>query len=155
MIFNCLRILTRAFVYISYFDAARWRADTEITQKSSSAASMLLSSMVHTSEHKVVDDNTAFVHGGLVVEKVRMCVWQEANDCRRPWQSSVRKTCMRERQHLLLCQSMLRRVGQGSFYMVDLIRPVRRRCERLFCYAQKHADAQVEHFGRDTCVSHH
>ena len=33
MIFNCLRILTRAFVYISYFDAARWRADKEITQK--------------------------------------------------------------------------------------------------------------------------
>ena len=46
MIFNCLRILTRAFVYISYFDAVRWRADTEITQKSSSAASMLFSSMV-------------------------------------------------------------------------------------------------------------
>ena len=46
VIFNCLRILTRAFVYISYFDAARWRADTEITQKSSSAASILLSSMV-------------------------------------------------------------------------------------------------------------
>ena len=46
IIFNCLRILTRAFVYISYFDAARWRADTEITQKSSSAASILLSSMV-------------------------------------------------------------------------------------------------------------
>ena len=46
MIFNCLRILTRAFVYISYFDAARWRADTEITPKSSSAASILLSSMV-------------------------------------------------------------------------------------------------------------
>ena len=46
MIFNCLRILTRAYVYISYFDAARWRAETEITQKSSSAASILLSSMV-------------------------------------------------------------------------------------------------------------
>ena len=46
MIFNCLRILTRAFVYISYFDAARWRADTEITQKSTSPDSILLSSMI-------------------------------------------------------------------------------------------------------------
>ena len=35
---------TRAFVYISYFDAARWRADTEITQKSTD--SILFSSMV-------------------------------------------------------------------------------------------------------------
>ena len=46
MIFNCLRILTRAFVYISYFDAARWRADSEITQKSTSPVSMLYFSMV-------------------------------------------------------------------------------------------------------------
>ena len=38
IIFNCLRILTRALFYICYFDAVRWRADTEITQKSSSAA---------------------------------------------------------------------------------------------------------------------
>ena len=30
-----------------------------------------------------------------------MCVLQEANDCRRPRQSSVRKTRMREREHLL------------------------------------------------------
>ena len=29
-------------------------------------------------------------------------------------------TCMCERQHLLSCQSMLRRVGHGSFYVVDL-----------------------------------
>ena len=54
----------------------------------------------------------------------RMCVLQEANDCRRPRQSSVRRTCMCERQHLLRCQSMLRRVGHGSFYVVDLIGPV-------------------------------
>ena len=46
MIFNCLRILTRAFVYISNFDANRWRADTEITQKSTSPDSILFSSMV-------------------------------------------------------------------------------------------------------------
>ena len=46
MIFNCLRILTRAFVYISYFDAARWRADSEITQKSTSPDSILCFSMV-------------------------------------------------------------------------------------------------------------
>ena len=45
MMFNCLQILTRAFVYISYFEAARWLADTEITQKSTSPDSILLSSM--------------------------------------------------------------------------------------------------------------
>ena len=49
---------------------------------------------------------------------------QNANECRRPRQSSVRKTPRCGRQHLLPCQSMLRRVGHGSFYVVDLIRPV-------------------------------
>ena len=124
---------------------------------------------VDTLAQKVVDDNTAFCRWrprrwegtqwcSFLLR--RMCVLQEANDCRRPRQSSVRKTRIREREHLLRCQSMLRRVGHGSFYMVDLIRPVygrsvRRRCKRLFSYARKHADVQVEHFGRDTCVSHH
>ena len=37
--------MTRAFVYISYFDAARWRADLEITQKSTSPDSILCFSM--------------------------------------------------------------------------------------------------------------
>ena len=64
------------------------------------------------------------------------------------------------RHHLLPCQSMRRRVGHGSFYMVELIRPVygrsvRRRRKRLFSYARKLADVQAEHFGRDTRVSHH
>ena len=45
MIFNCLRILTRAFVYISYFAAHRWRADSEIMQKSTSPDSILCFSM--------------------------------------------------------------------------------------------------------------
>ena len=89
-----------------------------------------------------------------------MCALQEANDCRRPWQCSVRMTRTCELQHLLPRQSMLRRVGHGSFYMVDLIRPVydwsvRRRCKRLLSYERKHADLQAEQFGRDTRVSHH
>ena len=87
---------------------------------------------VYTLEHKAVDGNTAFVVRGFVIEKVRTgvsfyigCAYcKKANDCRRPQQSSVRKTCMRERQHLLPRQSTLRRLGHGSFGMAGLIRPV-------------------------------
>ena len=111
---------------------------------------------LHTLEQKAVDGNTAFVVGGLVIEKVRTCFLLP----RRPRQSSVRKTSMRERQHLLPRQSTLRWVSHGLFYMVDLIRPVygqsvRRRCKRLISYEPMHAYVQAEHFGRDTCVSHH
>ncbi|KAK2144039.1 hypothetical protein NP493_4343g00003, partial [Ridgeia piscesae] len=88
---------------------------------------------VDTLAQKVVDDNTAFVVGGLVVEKVRNDVpfyYVGCAYCKKRMivddhgNLGFRKTRMREREHLLRCQSMLRRVGHGSFYMVDLIRPV-------------------------------
>ena len=72
----------------------------------------------------------------------------------------MRKTRMCELQHLLSRQNMFRRVGRGSFYMVDLIQTVydwsvRRRRKRLFSYERKHADLQAEQFGKILRVSHH
>ena len=111
---------------------------------------------LHTLEQKVVDDNTAFVVGGLVIEKVRTDVSFYVG-C-----AYCKKRMIVDDHGNLRCerQSMLRRGGHGSFYIADLIRSlygwsVRRQCKRLFSYERKHADVQTEHFGRDTCVSHH
>ena len=54
-----LRIFARAFVCISYFNAARWRADTEITQKSNSTT-------VQSEQGVTLDTVTAVI--GLVRE---------------------------------------------------------------------------------------
>ncbi|KAK2177591.1 hypothetical protein NP493_590g01003 [Ridgeia piscesae] len=123
---------------------------------------------VDTLEQKVVDDNTAFIVGGLVVEKVRNDVPFYYLGC-----GYCKKRMIVNDQGNLRCERHACVNGNTYFvvrvcfvesatgrYMVDLIRPVygrsvRSRCKRPFSYARKHADVQVEHFGRDTCVSHH
>ena len=80
---------------------------------------------IDTWKQKAVDDNTAFVVGGLVIEKVHTdvsfyyvgCVY-----CKKRMIGNLRcerHACVNGNTYFLV--RLCRRVGHGSFYAADLI----------------------------------
>ena len=121
---------------------------------------------VHTLEHKAVDDNTAFVLGGLFIEKVRTDVsfYVGCAYCKKRMivddhghRPCERHACVNGNTYFLVGVHHFVESTTGPSIWLTLFdqcyQSVRRRCKRLFSYARNHADVQAEHFGRDTCLS--
>ena len=113
---------------------------------------------IDTLEQKAVDGYTSFVVGGLVIEKVRTDITFCYVGC-----AYCKKRMVVDDHANLRCERYAGLNGNTYFLVrvcfdesaTGLSMYVRFRWKRPFSYARKHADVQVEHFGRDTSVSHH
>ncbi|KAK2149563.1 hypothetical protein NP493_2964g00001 [Ridgeia piscesae] len=118
---------------------------------------------VDTLAQKVVDDNTAFVVGGLVVEKVRNDVPFYYVGCAYCKKRMIvddhgnlrceRHACVNGNTYFVVRVCFVESATGRSIWLTLFDQCMAGLLDvgaKDFSYARKHADVQVEHFGRDT-----